>query len=125
MKLSRIFIVFFLCTIIYGCRKEAGHTGKKIITGVVLYKNGATGKNEPAPSAIVYITYGVKTFTGAYDLSIIADSNGKYTIKGLRKGDYFISAEYTDEHGFKYTSNGYTVEIKNKKEELVLDILLQ
>lgn len=125
MKFLKLFVIFLLLTFTWGCRKEPGYVGKKIITGVTFYKNGATGKNEPAPFAIIYITYGVKTFTGAYDQSILSDSNGKYTIKGLQKGDYFISAEYTDTHGFKYTSSGYAVEIKNKKEELTLDILLE
>ena len=112
------------CIFIAGCKKEAGVTGKKIITGTVFYANGATGTNDPAVNAIVYIAYGTKVDSGSYDQNLLTDTEGKYSIKGLQKGDYYLTADYTDSHGFKYTTPGYGVTIKDKNGELQLDITL-
>ena len=127
MKSLKIILVLFLVNIVFNtrCTKEAGVTGKKTIAGAVLYKNGASGTNDPAISAAVYITYGTNTASGYYDQSTLTDSEGNYSIKGLQKGDYFIRAEYTDSHGFNYTTPGYGVSIKDKKGELKLDIILE
>ncbi|TAL60966.1 MAG: carboxypeptidase regulatory-like domain-containing protein [Bacteroidetes bacterium] len=118
-----LFLAGILCTA--GCKKEAGVIGKKIISGVVYYKNGVSGADDPAPSAIVFITYGATEATGSYNQTTTTNSNGEYKIKGLQKGNYFVTAEYTDTHGFKYATYGYAVQINNKKSELKLDIRLQ
>lgn len=121
--------IFFACILLVltapSCKKEAGIGGKKTISGIVHYKDGATGAMEIASGATVMICYGTTTYNSAYDQILLADANGSYHIDGLRKGDYFISAEFTDVHGFKYTTAGYGVTVKNKKEELTLDIDLQ
>lgn len=107
------------------CKKEAGIGGKKTIYGTVTYKNGATGAFEIANAATVHIAYGTTTYNPAYDQSVVAGVDGTYHFDGLRKGDYFISAEFSDVHGFKYVTGGYSVTIKNKKEKLTVDIKLQ
>ena len=108
-----------------GCKKEAGIIGKKVVKGTVYFKNGVTGTNDPAASAVVYVTYGATVASSCYNQTTTTDAGGEYIIKGLQKGDYFITADYTDSHGFKYTTPGYAVTIQNKKNELQLDIVLE
>ena len=118
-------ILLVSITFFIGCKKEEGIIGKKVVTGTVYFKNGVTGTNDPAASAVVYVSCGTTTASGSYDQTTTSDSNGKYIIRGLRKGDYFITAEYTDSHGFEYSTPGYAITIKNKKSELSLDIMLE
>ncbi len=126
MKLKNIFNAFiFLVLLFPACKKEAGIGGKKTITGTVTYKNGAAGAFETANAATVHIEYGTTTYNSAYDQSVAADSDGNYHFDGLRKGDYFISAEFTDIHGFKYATGGYSVTVKNNKDKLTVNIELQ
>lgn len=124
-KKLTLLILLVSITFFIGCKKEEGIIGKKVVTGTVYFKNGVTGTNDPATSALVYVTYGTTAASGSYDQTTTTDSNGKYIIKGLQKGDYFITAEYTDSHGFEYTTHGYVITIKNKKSELLLDIMLE
>ena len=125
MKGNIFFAVIFLVLIASSCKKEAGIGGKKTISGTVHYKNGATGAMEIANGATVMICYGTKTYSSAYDQTLFTDANGEYHIDGLRKGDYFFSAEFTDVHGFKYTTAGYGVTVENKKDNLTLNLDLQ
>ena len=121
------FLILFLFSIslFFGCKKDAGIGGKKTLGGVVSFYNGVSQAYEPAPNAFVYIAYGTAALTNNYNQTVVTDSNGKFKLEGLLKGDYFITAEYTDIHGFKYTTNGYSVTIKNKKSELIININLQ
>ena len=126
MNKKNISIAFlFLVLLFPACKKEAGIGGKKTIYGTVTYKNGATGVFEIANAATVHIAYGTTTYNSAYDQTVVVDVDGTYHFDGLRKGDYFISAEFSDEHGFKYVTSGYSVTVNNKKEKLILDIKLQ
>lgn len=126
MRIKNIIITFCLLTFVFlGCKKEAGIGGKKTITGSVTYKNGTSTVFEKANNAMVHIAYGTKTSTTTYNQTVIVDEKGEYHFDGLRKGDYFITAEFTDEHGFKYTTGGYGVTVNNKKENLNVDIKLQ
>lgn len=118
-------LLLLLVSIMMACKKEPGMEGKKVVRGAVLFKNGGSGLNEPAAGAVVYVTFGAAASTGTYDHSTTANAEGNYTIRGLQKGDYFITAEFTDSHGFKYTTPGYVVTIKTKSNDLVLDILLE
>ncbi len=126
MSIKNITIAFlFLVLVFPACKKKSGLGGKKTIYGTVTYKNGATSAFETASTAMVHIAYGTKNATSDHDQTVVADETGVYHFDGLRKGDYFISAEFTDEHGFKYTTSGYAVTVNNKKEKLTVDIELQ
>ena len=114
-----------LVLVLPACKKKAGIGGKKTIYGTVTYKDGATSAFEIANTAVVHIAYGTKSSTSNYDQTVVVDETGNYHFDGLTKGDYFISAEYTDEHGFTYTTAGYGVTVNNKKEKLAVDIQLQ
>jgi hypothetical protein len=120
-----IAVLLLLIAGVTSCKKEAGPTGKKIISGSVTYKDAATGNNETAPYAKIFIAYDTKESTETYDMQILSDATGVYSIKGLNKGDYYITASFTDEHGFTYSTPGYAVELNNKKEELKLDFILE
>ena len=107
------------------CKKDAGMIGKKEITGTVTYKNGATGTNDAAANALIHIAFGTKDATTTYDQTVASGTDGKYLITGLAKGDYFITAEYTDGNGVYYTTAGYSLTIGDPKAALTLDITLQ
>ena len=125
MYQCRIFISLFLFLIAFACKKEAGVGGKKILSGTVYFKNGANSNNDLARQAKVFITYGTTENNGEVNQTILTDNDGKYTIKGLNKGKYFLNAEYYDEHGFKYSTPGFGVNINNTKQELTLDMVLE
>lgn len=127
IPLKIVSVVLFAVAVLFsaGCRKEEGLAGKKIVSGVVYFKNGASGSNDPATSATVFITYGATEDTGTYDQTTTTGSSGEYSVKGLQKGDYFIKASFTDPQGFLYSTPGYAVQINNKRTELKLDIVLE
>ncbi len=126
MNIKNITTIFMLLVFLFSaCKKKSGIGGKKTIYGTVTYKNGVTSTFEKANTAMVHIAYGTKTFTSAYDQTVVVDEAGTYHFDGLRKGDYFITAEFTDEYGFKYISGGYGVTVNNKKDKLAVDVELQ
>jgi len=125
MKPFRIISIILLASVVTftSCKKD-GQVGKKEITGTVTYKQ-ADGTFIAAPYAFVYVTYGTTAASTTYDQSTVADENGKYSIKGLAKGDYFITGQYTDQYGIDYTTFGYGVTINDAKNSLTLDIGLE
>ena len=125
VKKNSYCVFILLVLFVSACKKEAGTGGKKTISGTVYYLNGATNSLEIANGAKVMICYGTKSASTNYDQTILADADGKYHIDGLRKGDYFITAEFTDTNGFTYTTAGYGVTAENKKDDLSLDINLK
>jgi hypothetical protein len=126
MKCRTIIILsFFVLAFISACKKEAGPGGKNTISGSVVYKNGATGNNDAAPMATVYIAYGTNEATTTFDQTILTDPDGKFNFEGLQKGDYFIKASYTDTHGFTYATAGHGIIFKNKKKNVDVNIILE
>ncbi len=126
MKCKAILLFsFFILAFISACKKEAGPGGKNTISGSVVYKNGVTGNNDPAPMATVHIAYGTNETTSTFDQTILADANGKFSFEGLQKGNYFIKASYTDPHGFAYATAGHGIIFKNKKKNLEVNIILE
>lgn len=113
-------LVFFTA-----CKKEAAPGGKNTINGSVVYKNGVSGNTDPASNATVSIAYGTSESTSEFDQIILADGSGKFSVRGLRKGNYFIKAGYTDAHGFTYNTSGSVIELKNKKNSLEVNMVLE
>ncbi|HYV90770.1 MAG TPA: carboxypeptidase-like regulatory domain-containing protein [Chitinophagales bacterium] len=126
MKPFKIISIILLASIVTftSCKKDAGPVGKKEVSGTVTYKQG-DGTFIAAPYAFVYITYGTNSESATYDQTTVTDVNGKYSIKGLAKGDYYFTAKYTDQFGFEYTTAGYGVNINDSKSTLTLDISLE
>jgi hypothetical protein len=114
-----VFLLFF------SCKKEAGPGGKNTISGTVRFVNGVSGGSDIAPEAKIFIAYGTDQSTGAFDQTVLAKSDGTFKIEGLKKGKYFIKAEYTDEHGFRYTAPGYGIEFNHRKKTANADLLLE
>jgi|LakMenE18May11ns_1017448.scaffolds.fasta_scaffold9959661_45 hypothetical protein len=110
---------------LYACKKAAGVGGKNEINGSVMYYNPVTASNNPAPKATIYVTYGSNTSTSQYNQAILTDDNGKFIIEGLEKGDYYLRAEFKDENGFSYSSPGYGIILKNKKNKVELNFTVE
>ena len=125
MSLTTRIVAFFLLVLLFSsCKKKPGTGGQKTIYGSVSYKNGSTSTFEKANAAMVHISYGTKNSTSNYDQTIVADEEGSFHFDGLKKGDYFISADYTDQNGFNYSTGGYAITINNKKDKLAVNIEL-
>lgn len=125
---SKKFIVYTLIgllSFVFSCKKDAGPGGKNSISGTILFKNGASGNNDPASLATVSIAYGTKESTTSFNQTILTGTDGTYKFEGLNKGDYFITANYKDEHGFSYFSKGVAVTLKSKKKNAEINITLE
>lgn len=118
-------LIFTMLAFTSACKKDAGPGGKNSINGTIVYKNGATGGNSAAAGATVYIYYGTHSAKTEFDQAILTDANGKYQFNTLHKGKYFIKAEYRDANGFNYSTAGYAIELKNKKNTLEVNITLE
>ncbi len=118
-------VLFLMLVSITSCKKEAGPGGKNTISGTVVYKNGVTGNNDAAPRATIYVAYGTTETTTTFNQIIVSDDEGKFLFEGLNKGDYFIKAGFTDAHGFNYTTSGYGLSVKTKKENMEVNIILE
>ena len=126
MKTKIVFAVLLTGIMFAGsCKKDDGNGGKKKIFGTVRFNDGVSAADDIAPGATVFISYGSKVATGTIDQTVTCDARGEYTIKGLKKGDYFVSGEYITSHGFKYTTKGYGVTLESTKNELELNIRMQ
>lgn len=122
MKTLKIMMPFMIAiTMLFAtsCSKDEGFEGKKDIKGQVTYPGGV------APGAIITVAFGESGPTDKVDFTTVADAEGKYSISGLEKGDYFMDASYTDPRGFVFESPGVKVEIKNTKDELTVNFDLQ
>ena len=107
------------------CKKTAGPGGKNVIKGTVQFKNGATGSNDAASKAEISIAYGSNSSTTTFDQTILANSDGTYKFESLRKGNYFVTATFTDEHGFKYVTAGSVVTFNHRKKEAEVNMILE
>jgi hypothetical protein len=123
MKTKVIVTILFVgILILNGCKKDGIMDGRKSIEGSVYYHDGVSPPNTIAPGANVYITYGSKTSTGTVDETTTTDATGKYSVRGLKKGDYFVSAEYTTSAGFVYKTQGHGVTIEGSMNKATLNI---
>lgn len=126
MKIKHIIALCFLATFLFvACKKPAGPGGKNTIKGTVQFKNGAGGTNDPAAMAQISIAYGSNASTSTFDQTILAGSDGTYKFEALRKGDYFIKATFTDEHGFKYSNAGSVITFSHRKKEAEVNMVLE
>lgn len=124
MKIITGFVILFAGIFIFnGCKKDALGE-KKIIEGIIYYHYGTPPQNTVAPAASVFVTYDSKEYTGVIDQTVITDSKGAYRVKGLKKGDYFVTATYTSSSGFVYTTLGHWVTLESGKNKASLNLLL-
>jgi len=124
MKTNAAIVILFLGILaVSGCKKE-GMNGNKSIIGTVYFHDGVSAIDAIAPQATIFITYDSKTYTGKVDETVTSDAKGDYSIKGLKKGEYFVSGEYITSHGFKYTTPGHGVIIDRDDDKISLNIRL-
>ncbi len=100
-----------------GCNKDKYTKGAARISGAVTYKNSA-GTSAAAPYANVHVNYNSSVAKIPYDLTVVADANGKFMVE-LPTGNYFFSADFTDSYGFYYTAiQGTAVNINNTNDQV-------
>ena len=120
MKSLRIITAFLLAAMFFtvGCNKDKYKVGAAATSGTVKYKNGGTGTTDAAPYAMVHVSYNSLVAKTPYDLTVQADSAGKFSVK-LPSGNYYFSADFQDANGFNYTTiQGTAVSINNTKDQV-------
>jgi hypothetical protein len=117
-SIKTIFALLIAVVLFASCNKTKYTSGAAVVSGKVTYVDGVTGTNTPAYYADVHINYNSLTVKTPYDLTVQTDSAGAFSVK-LPTGDYYFSADFTDAHGFKYsTSKGSAVQVKNTKDDI-------
>lgn len=136
MKTIKIYAVLVMAVVISmaSCKKDetivkeydvvhSTTDGQARIMGSVTYLNAVNGLFDAAPWAVIKIAS--DTTTKAFNQYWLAGPDGKYNVKGLGVGNYFVTAEYTDAFtGAVFTSGGSILLIKNSVDDITLDFQL-
>ena len=129
--MKKLNFVLFLLTVvtfigIQACSEEPGIGGNGHIHGTVVeHQEDAGGDHhEGLANATVHIWYGKADATGDPDDQTTTDISGGFEFEGLNKGDYFLHAEYEDDHeGTVETKEGTAhVGIETKSHEVQVEI---
>ena len=117
MKKFRILSMLLGASLFFavGCTKDNtnGPAVNSAINGSVTYQN-SDGTSHPAINPQIGVAYNTSSATTSYNLKVIGNSDGTYSVKGLGAGDYFVNATYTDPTtGFVYTCGGAHVKLGN------------
>lgn len=118
IKITAILLIVSLFTFT-SCKKEAGFGGDNNIVGTVTYKGTAM------PNAIVHLAIKATAATTTYDATTLTDASGKYSFKGLNKGDYFVDADYTNGLDIKLESGGAKVTVGAKKGDVTVNLTVE
>jgi hypothetical protein len=119
-----IFCLSLLSVVIFtGCNKE-GLGGETDLT-VFVNHHGT-----PIPAAVIYVKFGAKEFPGKessnYDYSVICESEGskagQATIRGLKKGNYYLYSVGWDTQINMGVKGGIPVEVKLKTGEMFVEL---
>ena len=133
----KIYFVFLLCFVLFGCRKnESASGGKASISGFVEFTgiiNGIYVSNAHiSRNTVVYIKYDATTFPGTdvsqYDSQQNVDSKGNFNFGLMFEGNYYLYAtgDYIDGYGYSYAVSGGTqVNITSRKANLNYDIAVK
>jgi hypothetical protein len=121
MKAINILGLFALVLVLAlsACKKENDFGGAAKIEGKVTL-NGAA-----VPNAFVYLAFNATDKTSERNASSLTDSDGHYVFGGLLRGNYYVTAEYTNSAGMKFTSGGSKVTIGDKKGTVTADLTLE
>ena len=112
-------IALLLIFAIISCKKENDFGGKAKIKGTV------TLSNATAANAIVRLAFNAKEPTTNFNASTVTDASGNYEFNSLLRGNYFVTAEYTNSLGTHFTSGGAKVTIGDKKGTVQADLVLE
>ena len=111
---------------IQACREEPGSGGNAHIHGMVVehHEDAGGDHHEGLANATVHIWYGQADATGDPDDQITTDVSGGFEFENLNKGDYFLHAEYEDDHEGSVVHKEGTahVVIETKSQEVEVEI---
>ena len=121
MKTRYFFILMLMVAGLFAasCTKDPGFGGKRSIHGDVTYPGGH------AAGAFVMIKFDATEPAETYDYTTVADMEGHYEFDALAPGNYFVTAEYTDEHGATFTSPGAKVVLDANKGEATVNLTVE
>lgn len=121
MKTIKI-IGFFALVLLFAftsCKKENDFGGAAKIEGKV------TMQGAPVANAMVYLALNATDKTTEYDANTVTDADGHYSFAGLLRGNYYVTAEYTNSAGMKFTSGGSKITIGDKKGTVTADLTVE
>jgi hypothetical protein len=101
------------------CKKTNDFGGSATIKGNVTLKGVSVSK------AVVYLTFNATAASSTHNATTITDESGNFTFGGLLRGDYFVTAEYTNASGQTFTSGGGHATIGDKKGTVTADLTVQ
>ncbi|MDI1354503.1 MAG: carboxypeptidase-like regulatory domain-containing protein [bacterium] len=116
-NIALLAVVFLLA--FTSCKKTNDFGGAAKIKGMVTLNGTAV------PNAFVHIAFGTTEATTSYDANGSTDASGNYVFGGLLRGDYFVTADYTNSTGQKFVSGGAKITIGDKKGEVTADLKLE
>ncbi len=110
-----------------GCTKDNtnGPAVNSAINGSVTYQN-SDGTSHPTINPVIEVAFNATSATTSYNMKMIGNSDGTYSVKGLGAGDYYVNATYTDPMtGFVYTCAGAHVKLGNDADAVTANFTLQ
>ena len=117
-RLIPLLAALALLSITTACTTE-GLEGDATVHGVVAHHNATIGE------ATVFVKFGAKDYPGSlvsdYDMSVLADTGGAYTIENLKKGDYYLFGFGYDSTISQTVSGGIHIEVA-KGEDKTVDV---
>ena len=108
------------------CVEDPGPNGEAHIHGTVVEHSDDPGADDHGGlvGATVSIWYGQTTEDGDPDDMTTTNASGTFDFENMSKGDYFLRAEYVDDHdGVEVHLEGHaTVTIEKKSQEVEVEI---
>jgi len=95
--------------------------GQAKVYGTVKFYDQQSSTAKAAPGAIVQVA--PDSINKAYFQFWATDANGNFSIKGLAVGNYYLNAVYTDNFGYKYFTNGFSISVNNSLDSIPLNFV--
>lgn len=92
-KLSVILLAFITAFSFQSCNNDPVEVMTYSVSGTITFPD-MTGTAVAAPGAVVYLAKDASAPTMAYDVAVVADGSGMYSIDNLEAGNYFMFVNY-------------------------------
>ncbi len=128
LKLITIMLAIAAFIGIQACSEEPGIGGNAHIHGTVVehHEDGGGDDHSGIAGALVHIWYGQADATGDPNDQITTDVSGGFEFENLTKGDYFLHAEFEDDHEgaleLKEGTAHVVIETKSQEVEVELEV---